>query len=251
MFIRRSTTRAMGSDSDGASGRSLWVFVVVLVVVGVPTAVWAVDVRGTLAVPSDFASMTPPLTDAQLARARYWEEWNGVLEPLTHQLEIAREFAVVLTGDGPVSEGEQPPFRLHNGTLFPATLVVRVGAGFQIRNDDGVSYELYAEGNDEFGPVQTAPGNARPVTISSAGNWPVRDRIHPHVRGHIHALPNLVARAFLDSDGTFTFRGVRPGSYRLHVFHGAREVTSQEITIPEGGSFQAPAISVMPRSASP
>jgi hypothetical protein len=222
---------------------------VAIAVLGAPAAVLAGDVRGTLQVPSDLPSMNPAPGDARLLRTRYWEEWNGVLEARAPRFETSRELAVVLTGEGPMSQGEQPPLRLHNGSLLPATLVVRVGSAFQIRNDDGVAYELYAEGNDEFGPIQIAPGNARPLTISAPGSWPVRDRVYPHVRGHLHALPNLVARAFVESNGSYVFRGVAPGSYRLHVFHGPREVTSQEITVPESGTLQVPPITVVAAAA--
>lgn len=211
-----------------------------LVVLGVPAAVLAVDVRGTLTIPSDYAAQVAP--EAEPQRARYWEEWNGVLDARAPRVDVAREIAVVLTGEGAASDGEQPPFRLHNGSLAPSTLVARAGTAIQIRNDDGVPYELFAEGNAELGPIQTAPGNARPVTIAEAGNWPIRDRVHPHVRGHLHALPDLVARAFVEPGGAYTFRGVAPGTYQLHVFHGAREVSTQEVVVPEGGQLTVPAI---------
>ncbi|AKF04515.1 hypothetical protein DB32_001664 [Sandaracinus amylolyticus] len=220
-----------------------------LAILGIPAVGLAVDVRGTLTVPSDLASQTTPVeTDAQRARARYWEEWNGVLDPRPTRLDVAREIAVVLTGPGAPSEGEQPPYRVHNGTLTPATLVVRAGTAIQIRNDDGVAYELFAEGLSDFGAIQTAPGNARPVTVPQPGNWPVRDRVHPHIRGHLHAIPDLVARGFVEPNGAYTFRGVAAGTYQLHVFQGARELHTQEIVVPESGQLTVPAI---PLSSSP
>lgn len=214
-------------------------------VVLAPAVVLAVDVRGTLTVPSDYAaSAAPAETDAQRSRARYWEEWNGVLDPRPARLDPSRELAVVLTGQGAPSEGEQPPYRLHNGSLAPATIVARAGTAIQIRNDDGVAYELFAEGNEEIGPISTAPGNVRPITVPPEGSWPLRDRIHPHVRGHLHAVADLVARAFVEPSGAYTFRGVAPGTYTLRVFHGAGEVASQQVVVPEGGQLTVPAISL-------
>lgn len=215
-----------------------------------PSAVLAVDVRGSLTIPPDFASFVAPATDAERPRARYWEEWNGVLEPRPFRFDLVREIAVVLTG-GPASDGEQPPLRLHNGTLSPATIVVRAGTAIQIRNDDGVAYELFAEGLSDFGPIATAPGNARPITIPSPGHWPIRDRNHSHVRGHLHALPDLVSRAFVEPNGSYTFRGIGPGTYRLRVFHGERELAAQEIVVPEAGTLTVPAIAVAAAAAVP
>ncbi len=182
------------------------------------------DVRGSLTVPTDFPSVVAPPAESDAARLRYWDEWNGFLEPRPHRVDVAREIAVVLTGSGAASMGEQPTLRLHNGSLFPSTLVIRVGVANDLRNDDACSYEIFAEGNEELGPVQTAPGNARPINVSAAGHWPLRDRNYGHVQGHLHALPDLVARAFVEPAGGYVFRGVEPGAYNLHVYQGEREI---------------------------
>lgn len=256
--VRRAPDRvAQSCSGERARRRSIGfavliaVLVVPAAVVVVPAAVVALDVRGTLQVPSDLASMTPQPTDAERARQRYWEEWNGVLDPRAPRLDAPRELAVVLTGAGPVSTGEQPPFRIHNGSLAPATIVARAGTAISIRNDDGIAYEIFADGNTDFGPIQTAPGNARPVTLTAPGSWPVRDRVHPHVRGHVHAVADLVARAFVERDGSFVFRGVTAGTYTLRVFQGERELSSQEITVPEGGTFTVPPLSLSAAPSAP
>jgi hypothetical protein len=190
------------------------------------------DIRGTLTVPTDFPSMIGTPSAADAARLRYWEEWNGFLEPRPSRVDAAREMAVVLTGSGAASTGEQPALRLHNGSLFPATVVLRVGVATPLRNDDACSYEIYADGNADLGPVQTAPGNARPLTASAPGHWPLRDRNFGHVQGHLHALPDLVARAFVEPGGGYVFRGVEPGTYTVHVFQGEHEVgPAQEVTV--------------------
>lgn len=190
------------------------------------------DVRGTLSVPTDLPSLHAAPTDAEAARQRYWDEWNGFLEPRPQRFDAARELAVVLTGSGAPSSGEQPQLRLFNGSLFPETVVLRVGVATPLRNDDANSYEIYAEGNAELGPVQTAPGNARPLAVASPGSWPLRDHNFGHVRGHLHALPDLIARAFVEPSGGYVFRGVEPGTYNLHVFQGDHEVApSTPVTV--------------------
>lgn len=196
------------------------------------TSALAGDVRGTLTVPTDFPSMIAAPSDADAARLRYWEEWNGFLEPRPARVDAARELAVVLTGSGAPSTGEQPALRLHNGSLFPATVVVRVGVATPLRNDDACTYEIFAEGNEEIGPVQTAPGNARPLTIGAPGHWPLHDRNFQHVQGHLHALPDLVARAFVEPTGGYVFRGLEVGTYTVHVFQGEHEVgPAQEVAV--------------------
>ncbi|GAB4211953.1 MAG: hypothetical protein OHK0013_34160 [Sandaracinaceae bacterium] len=193
---------------------------------------FAGDIRGSLSVPTDFPSMVTAPTDAEAARLRYWEEWNGFLEPRPRRVDAAREIAVVLTGSGAPSTGEQPALRLHNGGLSPSTVVVRVGVATPLRNDDACAYEIFAQGNDEIGPVQTAPGNARPLSVSAPGHWPLADRNLAHVRGHLHALPDLISRAFVEPSGGYVFRNVEPGSYTVHVFQGEHEVgPPQQVTV--------------------
>jgi len=207
------------------------------------------DIHGTLTVPTDLASLSPPpASDEAAARVRYWEEWNGLVDPRPTRVDPAREIAVVLTGEGTLTEANQPPYRLHNGGLQPATMVVRVASGFQIRNDDGCSYELFAQGLDEIAPVQTAPGNARPLTVSAPGHWPLADRNYPHVRGHLHALADLVARAVVEASGAYTFHGVPAGSYVLHIFHGDHESSSQPVTVTDA-ALTVPAIQVQAAAA--
>lgn len=211
---------------------------------GSASSALAGDVRGALTVPSDLASLAPAPAEEALPRLRYWDEWNGFIEGRTRRLDVASEIAVVLTG-GPASSGEQPAYRIHNGTLSPATLVARAGTGIQIRNDDGTSYELFAEGLGEFGPIQTAPGNARPITVTAAGHWVIRDRAHPHVLGHLHAIADLVARAFVEPSGAFVFRGVEPGSYTLRAYHGDREVIAPTpVTVADSRELVVPAVAV-------
>jgi hypothetical protein len=126
----------------------------------------------------------------------------------------------------------QPALRLHNGSLFPSTIVLRVGVTTPLRNDDACAYEIFAQDNTELGPVQTAPGNARPLNVSAPGHWALRDRNLGHVQGHLHALPDLVARAFVEPTGGYVFRGVEPGSYMVHVFQGEHEVApAQAVTV--------------------
>lgn len=189
----------------------------------------AVDVQGTLQVPSSSGS-APARANAESSDS-YWEEWNGFLDPRQSSVDVAREFAVVLVGSG--SSAPDSSFLLHGGNFAPSTMVARAGTTLRIENRDGCAHELYSD-LAGFPAMQTAPGNARTLRLTKAGHWVVRDRLYRHVQGHLHVLPNLVARAQLNGEGQFRFLGVAPGSYTLKVFRGANEVASRAITIADG-----------------
>ena len=234
--MHRTTGRRAGAASS----------LLVLAVAAATTATASAgDVRGRLRVPSGYGE--PARGEAGEARHRhYWEEWNGFLDPAEPGFDPAEELAVVLTGEGEMAP-EQPGFAVANGTLRPSTIVERAGATLRIRNRDPMSHQLYAEGHEEFGPTPTSPGLTRQLVVGGAGDWPIRDALYAHVRGHLHVLPDLVARAALQRDGTFIFRDVPPGTYTLKIFHraelvheqpdvevGERELTLDPIALAEG-----------------
>ncbi len=186
----------------------------------------AFDVRGRVRVASDFGR-TPPEVPEEARRNHYWSQWNGFLEPRPRTFVAARDLAVVLTGPGALAEG-QPPYRLANGGFWPATIVARTGAAFELGNTDPVSHTLYAEGLAGFTETPLAPGRARPIELAAAGHFVLGDRTYAHVRGHLHVIDDLIARATVTADGSFHFTGVLPGTYTLKIFHGAEVVHTQE-----------------------
>ncbi|HEY8431564.1 MAG TPA: DUF2012 domain-containing protein [Sandaracinaceae bacterium] len=206
----------------------LAIFVLTLAAATAATAL-AGDVRGTLRVPSDYGRPAPA-SEEERRRDYYWDEWNGFLEPRTRRFDPGAELAVVLTGPGELAP-DQPGFAFVNGALRPATIVERAGANLRIENTDPVTHQLFAEGLADFPPTPTSPGLARQQLLGQAGNWPLRDRLYAHVSGHLHVLPDLVARATVQADGSFVFRNVPAGTYRLKVFHRERELHSAEVTV--------------------
>ncbi len=191
----------------------------------------AVDVAGRVRVPSDYGR-SPPADPDEARRDHYWNQWNGFLEPRPRGFDAARDLAVVLTGEGAMAE-EQPGFRLANGGLWPTTMVARTGVRFELRNSDPVSHTLYAEGLTGFSETPVAPGRVRPVEVPSAGHFTMGDRVYQHVRGHLHVIDDLIARATVTSDGSYRFTNVPPGTYTLKVFHGANVVHTREGVVVE------------------
>jgi len=188
----------------------------------------AVPIQGALQVPRDYS---PPTEEAEDAPAPYyWEEWNGVLDPRDPGLDVGRALAVVLLGH---AEGDAPDaeFELRGGDLFPSTMVANANSTLEIANTDACSHELFSESLEELGPLQTAPGNARTAQLPGPGHHVIRDRIYPHVEGHLHLVSDLVARAGLSDDGQFVFEDVPPGNYQLKVFHLERELVSMPVEV--------------------
>jgi len=192
------------------------------------TTVLAVDIRGSMRIPEGYVVEAPSTGERP---AYYWEEWNGFLAPRPPHVDARRELAVVLLGDGEPPAPINATVKLSGGSLLPSTVVLRAGQTIRIENTDEFTHQLVAEGLDGFSAEGTSSGQARTVNLARAGNWPLRDRILGHVRGHLHVLPNLLAVGQVDSEARFTFPGIPPGTYTLKVLHGAREVTSQEVTV--------------------
>lgn len=162
----------------------------------------------------------------------YWELENGFKEVRPDRVDARREIAVVLLSDGAPQAGlERVEIALSGGGLLPSTLVLRTGSTLLISNNDEFAHELYAQGLDTFTAEATSPRGRRSVNVASAGSWPLRDKVVPHVAGHLHVLPNLAAVAAPDAEGQFSFKQVAPGKYTLKVFHGERELASQEIEL--------------------
>ncbi|MFW5921183.1 MAG: hypothetical protein ACOCUS_05030 [Polyangiales bacterium] len=216
------------------SGRRSWALLLAAIGAGglaFATTAAAVEVRGSLDVPKDLSDQA---ADEPATHEPYWEEWNGVLDPKDPTFEPARELAVVLTGSGS-ADPDGCEYALRGGDFAPRTIVAKGGSTLRIKNTDGCSHELHAD-MEGFAPLQTAPGNARTVTLPGEGHWVVRDKRYPHVEGHLHAVKDLVACGAIAADGKFTFENVEPGTYTLAVYHDAEQVASQQVEIEEGGT---------------
>ncbi len=203
----------------------------VLALVSTGATALATDVRGALRPAEAFGRPAEPSAE-EAARDRYWDEWNGVRDPEPRGFDVRRDVAVVLTGPGDLA-ADQPGFEIAGGGLWPTTLVHRTGGNLEILNTDPVAHQLYAEGFEEFTATPTSPGLTRRVPTAAAGSWPLRDQVYGHVRGHLHVIDDLVARATIAEDGTYRFTNVPPGTYTLKIFHGADVVHTQEGVVVE------------------
>lgn len=165
-------------------------------------------------------------------RAAYnWEIDNGVKELAPVRVGAQRELAVVLVGAAGGKTGETMEVAVTGGALLPSTIVLRAGNTLRIRNDDEIGHELFAPGLDGFSAEATSPGGSRSVHLTKVGNWPLLDRLAAHARAHLHVLPDLLATAKLEANGSFSFGDVPAGKYTLKVFRGASELASKDIEV--------------------
>jgi len=196
----------------------------------VATTATAIPVSGRLDIPRNFA---PPHVESEGPAGYYWQERNGVIDARPPRVDVPREVAAVLLGD--IENRPDSSFQIQGGNLLPSTLVVQAGSNLRIQNTDGCSHELFVLDMEAFAALQTAPGNARTVQLpGEASHFVIQDRIHPHVKAHVHIVTNLVARARLGDDGRFSFEDVPPGTYTLKVYYGELEVGSREIVVEDG-----------------
>jgi plastocyanin len=214
----RSATRALLPSTLLAAGAAA-----LLGVAALPSpAAHAGDVKGTLRAPEGYV----PAPGADERKPYYWEEWNGFLDPRPRRVDMRRELAVVLLGPAQPGAENRATIALSGGSLSPSTIVVRPDTILRFENRDDFAHELFAEGLDGFSGEATSSGQARTVRVTQAGNWPIRDRQVPHVRGHLHVIANLAATATLEANGEYKFTNIAPGQYTVKVLHGANEVAS-------------------------
>jgi hypothetical protein len=212
----------------GTRRRALPLAVVAACSVVVGTAA-AVPVTGTLQIPRDLAPQAGAGRDQPASY--YWQERNGFLDTQDERVDPQREMAVVLVGE---TEGDRPDssIKLWGGDFLPSTVVVQAGSQLHIQNTDACAHELFSDDLAEFAPLQTAPGNARSHPMpADAGHHVIRDRVYPHIVGHLHVVTDLAARASVGADGRFRFEDVPPGTYTLKVYFRENEVGSREIEV--------------------
>jgi len=189
-------------------------------------------------------SLEPSASAAREPAGTYnWELENGFKEVRADRIDGRRELAVVLLADGAGDAADPKPelkagqdaarveVAFSGGSLMPSTIAVRTGTTLMIRNDDEIAHELYAPGLSGLSAEPTTARGRRSVSLQAPGNWPLRDRLVPHLSGHLYVLADLVAVASIDGSGQFSFSDVPPGKYTLKVFRGERVLVSTPVEL--------------------
>jgi hypothetical protein len=192
----------------------------------------AAQVSGKLLLGSLKPLSAPPVQGR--AASCNWEIENGFKEVQPDHADARRELAVVLVSESVApkpTDASRLEVAFSGGSLMPSTIVARVGTTLLIRNDDEISHELYAVELPGFSAEPTSARGRRSIALKTAGHWPLRDRSLPHVNGHLHVLPDLVAVGTLEASGQFSFGDLQPGVYTLKVFQGERELLTRPVEL--------------------
>jgi plastocyanin len=120
----------------------------------------------------------------------------------------------------------------------PHVLGLMAGQTLSVTNSDAATHNVHPSPkfNEDFNKAQT-PGQgpiehkfARPETLI-----PVKCNQHPWMKAHVGVLAHPFY-AVSGEDGSYTIKGVPPGSYTLVFWHEALGEQSQKITVAANGT---------------
>jgi plastocyanin len=159
---------------------------------------------------------------------------RGDLRNAVVYLELPGRPAVIPASDVPSLRSGVIAMRQRE--FIPHVRVVLAGGAVAFPNQDPFSHNVFS--NVDRGPFDLGLyrlGRTRAATFARPGVYPIYCNIHSKMVSFVVAVPSpWVTQP--DADGTFTLRGVPPGTYILHAWHerGVAEVT-REIVVPATG----------------
>jgi plastocyanin len=133
-----------------------------------------------------------------------------------------------------------------NGCMYkPRVIGVMAGQNIDIKTSDGTNHNIHPQPtvNNDWNESQ-APGSEDKIKTFPRQEVmiPVKCNIHPWMRAYIGVV-NHPFFAVTGDDGTFTIKGLPPGTYTVQVWHekygtqdqtvtvGAKESKSQDFTL--------------------
>ena len=121
-----------------------------------------------------------------------------------------------------------------NGCMYkPHVIGVMAGQNIEIKNSDPTNHNIHPQPqtNQEWNESQP-PGSADKMQTFARQEVmiPVKCNIHPWMRSYI----GVVAHPFFavtGDDGTFTIKGLPPGTYTIEAWHEKYGTSDQTITV--------------------
>ena len=141
---------------------------------------------------------------------------------------------------GPPPRG---PFRIdQKGCTFePYAQVVSLGVPVTIRNSDPVLHNVHAttmKGGALFNRAIPVKGQSFAERFTTAGVVRLKCDVHAWMNAWVFVADSPFA-AVTGRDGRFAFRGVAPGTYRLHAWHELLGEKVRTVVVPAGGVAEA------------
>ena len=121
-----------------------------------------------------------------------------------------------------------------NGCVYrPHVLALMVGQQLEIDNSDPVNHNVHAEAqvNVPWNESQPPQANKKFKTFSRQEIWfPVTCSVHPWMRAYLSVVSHPFF-AVTGEDGSFTLKGVPPGSYTVEVIQEKYGHKTAQITV--------------------
>lgn len=142
----------------------------------------------------------------------------------------------VVTGLANSGAGQSPaPLELRRSKCvhLPRVAVAMVGQELLVHNHDGTLHNVHGYGPNGISWFNKAqPKKASPITavFNEAGIHIIGDDVHPWERGFVVVSPHPFADV-TRSDGTFTIKGLPPGTYGLEAWHSIYGTKSLTVVV--------------------
>ncbi len=115
----------------------------------------------------------------------------------------------------------------------PHVLGVMTGQGIEIKNDDPTNHNIHPlpKVNQEWNESQPPKGESKTKSFAREEVMiPVKCNVHPWMRAYIGVVSHPFF-AVTGEDGTFTIKGLPPGTYTLQSWHEKYGTQDQQITV--------------------
>jgi plastocyanin len=121
----------------------------------------------------------------------------------------------------------------HGCMYAPHVVGVMAGQNLEVKNSDPTNHNIHPQPqtNQEWNESQP-PGSESKMKVFARQEVmiPVKCNIHPWMRSYIGVVGNPFF-AVTGDDGTFTIKGLPPGTYTIETWHEKYGVMDQQVTV--------------------
>ncbi len=138
--------------------------------------------------------------------------------------------------------GEAKAVKVHiaqNGCRFtPHVVLMPASSSLEINNRDGLTHNFHSYGFENDPVNFSQPGDMKVKVVKgenfeSAEAVQLRCDIHEWMEAWAYVTESGAA-AITDANGNFTITGVKPGAYKVKIWHEALGEVEQDITVKDG-----------------
>jgi hypothetical protein len=113
---------------------------------------------------------------------------------------------------------------------------VPAGGKLVFLNSDQVSHNVhtYSEKNDQFNQT-IAPGSKEERVLAKGEKFQVKCDIHPWMSSYVF-VSETPYYAITKADGSFEIKGLKPGKYKLELWHEKLGKAKAEVVVKDDGT---------------